>query len=461
MTEYALAFCEEDYDQLRQHLSSDTRVEQGAYLICRQSVTAAETTLLVREVVPVVADDIIEADAEHMVIRSRSFMRAMKRANDRKSCFVFVHSHPNNYPHHSPADDATEAPLFRTAYTRIGTVGVHGSLVFTQSGLSSARVWLEDGTTAPIVRARIIGRRFRYWFSEDSSVPVPEFFDRQVRAFGPDVQALLGRLRVGIVGVGGTGSCVAEQLMRLGVGSLLVADGESFEASNVNRVYGSRVIDADIRKVKLTQRLAADIGLNTKVRIIDRPISYRSVLEEFRACDLIFGCTDDQLGRSILTKLAIYYFIPVIDMGVKIDSKDGTIRTIQGRVTTLLPGTACLFCRGRITPDRIRAESIRATNPERATELEEEGYIPELAEAAPAVIPFTSMIGSSAVSEFLHRLTGFLGDDRASSEVLHLIDDTRIRTNARPPTEECFCGDKAMWGRGDVEPSLDLVWRSE
>ncbi len=73
MTEYALAFCEEDYEQLRQHLSSDGRAEQGAYLICRQSITDAETTLLVRDVIPVTAEDVIEADAEHMVIRSRSF----------------------------------------------------------------------------------------------------------------------------------------------------------------------------------------------------------------------------------------------------------------------------------------------------------------------------------------------------------------------------------------------------
>jgi len=396
-----------------------------------------------------------------MKIGSRSYTRAMKQANDRKECMFFVHSHPDGYEQHSPQDDEEEEKLFRTMYVRIRTAGAHGSLVFTRSGITSARIWKEDGTRAPIERIRIVGRRFRYWFSDQFHAHVPDFYDRQVRAFGRDTQVILGRLNVGIVGVGGTGSAVAEQLIRLGVGSLVLADGGSFEASNVNRVYGSRLIDADIPKVQIVERLATDVGLGTKVTAIQRPVTYRSVIRQFRNCDIVFCCTDDEWGRSILTKFSIYYLVPVFDMGVKIDSQNGTIRSIQGRVTTLLPGSACLFCRDRITALRVRAESLRALSPEQAAELEQEGYIPELEEPAPAVAPFTTMIASSAVSEFLHRLTGFLGDERESSEVIHLIDHTRTRTNNKPSKPECFCSDETNFGRGDVSPLLDLTWRPE
>src|SRR5262249_4238908 len=150
---------------------------------------------------------------------------------------------------------------------------------------------------------------------------------RQVKAFGPLIQRLLSRLRVGIVGVGGTGSCVLEQLVRLGVGTLMISDGEAFESSNVNRVYGSRVVDDTIAKVKIAQRLAADIGLGTRIDLVDKPISYQSALKKFRDCDLVFGCTDDELGRSLLNSFAVYYYVPVFDMGVKIDSEDGLIRS--------------------------------------------------------------------------------------------------------------------------------------
>lgn len=458
---YTLTISEEDQARLSDHLFSDTKIERAAYLLCRISKTPEETRLLVREVIPVEEGEVTAASPTHMEIPSRSFTRAMKKADQKQECFVFVHSHPLGHPSHSPQDDSEETKLFRTAYIRIRTEGVHASIVFSNPGSPTGRVWLENGSTAPIERIRVIGNRFRYYFHDGLHGQVPEFFDRQVRAFGRDIQALLSKLHVGVVGTGGTGSAVTEQLIRLGVGTLTVVDGEEFERSNINRVYGSRMIDDGIPKVKLMERLAAEIGLGTDLRFISKPNSFRSVLEEFRNCDVIFGCTDDELGRSLLTRFAIYYYIPVFDMGVKIDSHEGAIHSIQGRVTTLLPSTACLNCRRRIQPERVRAESIQAVNPEEAEHLREEGYAPELEDPAPAVIPFTSTVASSALTEFLHRLTGFMGEDRVSSEVLHLIDQTRVRTNRQAPQEDCFCGDRLFWGRGDVEPLLDTTWRPE
>lgn len=462
MTRYTLTFLEREFDRLREALKAAPDVENGAYLICRMSRSDSEVRLLVREVVPVEGAHILEASASHMKIASVSFRSAMKRADRQKSAFVFVHTHPNGPPDHSSQDDREEAPLFRTAYARIhNDSAVHASLVLCNNEISSARVWLPNGIVEPIERVRIIGNRLRFWFSDKNNSPIPEFFDRQVRAFGQELQPLLRRLRVGVVGAGGTGSAVIEQLTRLGVGFLLLSDGQSFDASNINRLYGSRAIDDGLPKLKIMERLIADIGLGTQVRILPRPITYRSVLEEFRTCDAIFGCTDDEWGRSLLTRVAIYYGIPVFDLGVRIDSKDGIIRSINGRVTTLLPGAACLYCRNRITSERVGIESLRATDPERAAEQVREGYIPELEEPAPAVVPFTTTVSACAIGEFLHRLTGFMGPDRNSSEVLHLFDTTMVRRNSKPSNAQCFCGDPSFWGRGDTRPLLDVTWRNE
>lgn len=458
---YSLTFCESDHARMIEHLFSRKDVEQAAYVLCRPARTTSGLVLLVRKVVPVAQEDIIEATKYGMKIRSRSYTRAMKEANDRKECFVFAHSHPDGVPGHSGQDDTEEVALFRTAYIRIATPGVHGSLVCAEGKVTSARIYLENGQRAAVDRVRIVGKHFRYWFPQTIHTPIPEFFNRQVRAFGPDIQQLLSRLHVGVVGAGGTGSCVAEQLIRLGVGRISVADGESFERSNVNRVYGSRVVDDGLPKVKLIERLAADVGVGTTVIPIPLPITYRSALMQFRECDAIFGCTDDEWGRSLLARFAIYYCIPVIDMGVRIDSEEQSIRSIQGRVTTLLPGTACLYCRGRISAQRVAAEVKWELNPEEAEELRKEGYIPELEGPSPAVIPFTSIVASSAVGELLHRLTGFLGNDRESSEILHLIDHTEIRRNHRSRQDNCFCHDDYYRARGDVEPFLDVTWRPE
>lgn len=458
---YTLTILESDFRRLCDDLATTPGVENAAYLICRTACTDSEVRLLVREVFPVEAEHVLEASSTHMKIASASYRRALKRANDQKAAFVFVHSHPDAVPHHSTQDDLEEEKLFRTAYNRVHAPVVHASLIVTSNGVSAARVWLEDGSVQPIECVRIIGRRFRFWFPHLDDNPVPEFFDRQVRAFGADIQRLLGRLKVGVVGAGGTGSLIIEELTRLGIGELLIADGEAFDASNVNRVYGSRIIDQNIRKTKLAERLITDIGLGTKVTLIDKPISFRSALAQFRECDIVFGCTDDNWGRSLLTRLSIYYLLPVFDMGVKIDSKDGIIQSINGRVTTLMPGAPCLYCRGRITAERVGYESLRATNPERAAVQAKEGYIPELADPAPAVVPFTTTVASSAIAEFIHRLTGFMGEERESTEILHLIDNSSIRRNRKQPLADCFCADTRYWGRGDTRPLLDTTWRNE
>ena len=140
------------------------------------------------------------------------------------------------HPQHSAQDDREEAPLFRTAYARIhNDAAIHASLILSDGKISGARVWLPDGTVRPMERVRIVGNRFQFWFSKADDEPIPEFFDRQVRAFGSELQPLLRRLRIGVVGAGGTGSAVIEQLARLGIGFLLLSDGENFDASNVNR----------------------------------------------------------------------------------------------------------------------------------------------------------------------------------------------------------------------------------
>jgi molybdopterin/thiamine biosynthesis adenylyltransferase len=456
---YSLTFREEQYAALIDHLLGDTSVERAAYLLCRVSRAASETRLIVREILPVPSEEVIEASRIHMKIPSTSFMRAMKRADLSRQSFVFVHSHPGGFETHSDQDDSEERELFRTAYNRISVPGPHASMVISAFDKPRARIWCEDGGVVAAPRVRVIGSRFRFFDSEAGIEPMPAFFDRQVRAFGPEIQRLLQRLTVGVVGAGGTGSAVFEELVRLGVGTIIILDGQAFESSNVNRVYGSRVIDDGMPKVKIAERLAANIGLATKIKPVPQHITVETAAQELRECDVVFGCTDDEWGRSILTRLATYYVIPVFDMGVKIDSDGERIAAIEGRVTTLMPGTACLFCRERIDGERIRAESLSATNPAEADELRREGYIPALATPAPAVIPFTTTIAAAAVAEMLHRLTGCFGDERTSTEIIHQFHNTVIRTNSRAPREECLCTDPTRIGRADSEPFLDLTWR--
>jgi molybdopterin/thiamine biosynthesis adenylyltransferase len=457
---YSITFTQEVYSALVDHLFQLGQTERAAYLLCGLSHTEAETRLLVRCLLPVLIQDVLTSSRSHMEIEPQSFMRAMKEADMNGVAFVFVHSHPPGVRDHSPADDKTEASLFRTAYIRIGThSAVHASIVFSAPDCPSARVWHRDGSYSPVTMIRVIGDRFRFYGNLQAAGVGAQIFDRQIRAFGSAIQQMLGSLHIGIVGAGGTGSAVAEQLIRLGVGRLSEFDSQCLEASNTTRVYGSGLKDAGQPKVEIIRRHSDHIGLGTNVTAVDSDITQRASAELLRDCDVIFGCTDDELGRSILCRMATDYYIPVFDMGVKINSKDGEIVSVEGRVTTLVPGTACLFCRGRITAEGVSANVIAKHSKAQIDELRRQGYAPELHENAPAVIPFTTAVASAAVQELLHRLTGFMGSDRTSSEAILFFDQSRIRTNRVPPQAGCFCADHVNWGIGDQTPFLGILWQ--
>ena len=458
---YSITFNEKDYTALTDHLFNKTTKEQAAYLLCRPSVTEIETRLIVREIIPVLENELIESSEKHMKITSLSFRQAMKKANETKQCFLFVHSHPASVPYHSKQDNDEELKLFKTAYNRIHSNGPHGSIVFSAPDKPRGRFYFQDQSICNVSMIRSIGTKFIFYYNPDDSESIPQFFDRQIRAFGKDIQKLLKKLTIGIVGVGGTGSAVSEQLIRLGVGKIIISDEQTFEISNVNRVYGSRVSDDGQKKINLIKRLADDIGLGTEIILLDKNITYESRAKRLRDCDIIFGCTDDEWGRSILCRLVVYYLIPVFDMGVKINSLNGTIKSVEGRVTTLLPYEACLLCRDRINSTNIYNESLEALKPKEAQLLRKEGYIPTLGDPAPAVIFFTTSIASLSISEFIHRLTGYLGIDRVSTEIIYQFHNTKLRTNRSPSNPDCFCSDSYNIGRADATPFLDITWRPE
>ena len=428
--------------------------EGAAYLVCGVSTTTGEVRLLGREVIPVKDEHYLVREADRLSVASESYASVAKRARLHKEAVLFVHSHPEHYPGFSPQDDREDPKLLAFLASRAPDMP-HGCLVFNTPETCRGRIWV-NGEWAPLMRTRVIGRRFRFLDVTDREADaIPEFFDRQVRAFGPDVQRLLRRLHVGVVGAGGTGSAVIEQLTRLGVGTVSVFDRDTFEGTNVTRVYGSGMSQDGMPKVEIQNEHVTRIGVGTKLLPYPTHITDEETAKRLLECDFVFGCTDKHAPRGILVRLVLRYLIPCIDIGVKIDSKDGIIRGIWGRVTTLLPGEACLFCRGTIDSKTIREESLP---PEQREQEIEDGYAAEIADAEPAVVMFTTAVAAQAVSELLHRLTGFMGEERVSTETLLFFHETQMRRNRQPAGAECICQQRQHWGRGDSRNFLGLVW---
>jgi hypothetical protein len=452
MTGLTLVVRGDHYAQL-QDLSA-AEVEQAAVLLVGRSAHARR--LLVRDILPVRQEHLRRQTPTELIVTSDGYMPALARAEQLGAAALWLHTHPAGEPRPSRRDrrvDRQLAPVF------VGRSDqpLYGSLQLTTSaaGLGFAGRVLEAGRWRQISRLWVVGDRLRLITAAD--VPhrghSAEVFDRQVRAFGPAFQRLIAQLTVSVVGVGGTGSAVAEQLARLGVGRLVLIDDDAVSASNVTRIHEVTSMDVGRAKVEVLARRLGRLGSGSRVTAVVGRITSERFARELLGSDLVFGCTDDQGGRAVLSRLAYWYLTPVIDMGFLIDAEGQAIRDLTGRVTTMLPGSACLFCRGRIDAQAIRLEAM----PPAERELRiAEGYAPAIDAPAPAVVAFTTLVAALGVGELIERLVGY--DQPPPDELLALVSDRRISRSMTAPDPAHFCGRPEVWGRGDEALFLGRMW---
>lgn len=438
------------------------RNEAGAVLLTGIATSESGVRLLGRELLWVPEGSYDRRTPRSLSIRSSGYVDALARAEERGDVPIWLHTHPGNHadPTRSAHDEVVDEELRETFRIRSGA-DVYGSLVASPADQwfrFTGVLWDPEDKPASIERLFVVGQRFLVHAAHDApgEAQLPEHFDRQVRAFGGDIQRVLGRLRVGVVGCGGTGSATAEQLARLGVGALLLVDHDTLSESNVTRVYGSSPAEIGEPKVDVLATHLRRIAPETLVETIRGTITDEATARALPSCDVVFGCTDDNAGRLVLSRLAAYYLVPLIDLGVLLSSDDGRLCGIDGRITIVTAGSACLVCRNRIDLTRAAAELLPSD--ERASR-QAEGYAPELAGVEPAVVAYTSAVASFAVAELLERFIGY-GPEPEPSETLLRFHDREISTNAAEPKAHHYCHPATgVLGAGDRDPFLGQTWQ--
>ena len=436
-------------------------VETGGVLLVRRHLTEEGDIRLLARSLHWVPEATYEVRTRHeMVIRSEGYVPALARAERDGSIPLWVHTHPGGRPIASEKDRRVDAALNDLFRLRSGS-DFYGTVIVAPAGNGiSFSGALHDpyGTSAAMDRVWMVGDRFSLVPAFEASQRTLDgaAFDRNVRAFGEPVQQMISMLRIAVVGAGGTGSAVAEQLVRLGARDLWLVDVDTLSNSNVTRVYGSTPAQVGRPKTEVLAEHLLAIAPDLRCRTIRGMCTTEKVARLLTGTDLIFGCTDDNAGRLVLSRLAAWYLIPVLDLGILLSNdKQGTLTGIDGRVTVMSPGVACLQCRGRVDTARAAAEM---QTPEERARLVDEGYAPALGEVEPAVVAFTTMTAAVAVSELLERLIGY-GDLPRPSEVLLRMHDREISTNAVSPRSGHFCDPaRGKVGAGETEPFLERVW---
>lgn len=428
--------------------------EVAGVLTARVIDDADGTTLLGRGIDRAQASAYLDRRPDGLSLRSTGWVPAVRQAAADGAMAIFVHTHPGGRAEFSSWDDQVDEDLWRP-FIALSGAPLYGSLVVADAeGVTAAgRLRRPDGSVQEIDAIRVLGERLTVHLLGGAGAGFADVHDRQLRAFGALGQRVLGSLQVGIVGAGGTGSPIAEQLIRLGVGSVVVIDDDIVTPSTVARGYGSGMADVGRPKVDVIVDLATYTGLDVDVTAVKGNIRDQTVVKELRHCDVVFCCADGHAARLVLNRWAYWHLAPVIDVAVLVSSSDGTVNGIDGRLTWLAPSAACLLCRGRIDPTIAYAEQL---DPEERRRLAQQGYVPELEEPQPSIVPYTTMMSAMATTELLNRLFGFA--DPAPTEALVQFHTRSTSLNRRPPREGCFCGTSTAWGQGFAHPYLDLTW---
>ena len=365
-----------------------THVAAGDRILVRHGSAAPESAYDIRT-------------ARQARLRPDYVSKVVHRAREDGSGIVFAHSHPlldEQTSNFSCTDDEGEVALADYLNVRLPETD-HVALLVGRQGVKVRRL-----ATHELIELEEVGAYARFYGSgkDNGCSPYAEIFDRQVRAFGAAGQRILSRMRVGIVGLGGTGSVVALELAYLGVSNFLLIEPQTLETTNRNRVVGSRPDDIGIAKAEVARRHILDINPSAVVDIDTANDGVLDVVccEKLRTVDFVFLCTDSNASRAAVCKLCYQFLIPGIDVGVSIEARDGTLTAITGRTQMMAPGLPCLLCTSSINPDAIRRELMSAE--QRAADP----YFSEDGEPQPAVISLNATMCSLATTMFLSAVAG-------------------------------------------------------
>ena len=171
-------------------------------------------------------------------------------------------------------------------------------------------------------------------------------------------EIVLGRSRAALVGLGGGGSHVAQQLAHIALGNFLLIDFDFIEDTNLNRLVGATLEDVKLgtAKVDIAERVIK--GVNPGAEVVKRKASWTEVTDELRDADVIFACVDSMVCRSELESFARRFLIPLIDIGMDVHESRGEF-PIGGQAVLSMPGKPCMRCMGLVTDDALAKEAAK------------------------------------------------------------------------------------------------------
>lgn len=177
---------------------------------------------------------------------------------------------------------------------------------------------------------------------------------------GPNSDEIIASATVGVVGLGGGGSHIVQQLAHVGFQNYVLYDSDVIEDSNLNRLIGGTVADVEAKRQKIEIATRLIQGLQPEAKIVAVPSRWQDDPLSLRTCDIVCGSVDGFAQRRELEIATRRYLIPLIDIGMDVQpSVDGQPPRMGGQVILSMPGDLCMTCMGFLNEQTLAKEAAR------------------------------------------------------------------------------------------------------
>jgi molybdopterin-synthase adenylyltransferase len=455
-------------ERLRSHLMSHPKGHERAAVVLFRRHTheipdlPTSDRLVAFDVIPFEESWITSSSASHVDFDLAPLRDLFRRCEDEALVFGFVHNHPNGFPEFSDRDHENERKLLNAISNRNGdAVHLVAMLLVDGKWIARTRSALAPDVAVDVRHTLVLGD-YRIHLHGIKTPPEEDAQDdvlaRQAAAFGRPFVRQMKSLRIAVLGCSGTGSPTGTLLSRSGAGELLFFDPDKLANTNLNRVRGARKADIGAPKGSWLRDYVKRLDLGTAAAGYDQHVDRPELIDALATCDLIVGCTDDEIGRDVANMACYFYAAPFIDMGLggwisKDANGDIRLRGHYGRISTVFPECGeCLHCQGVISNEGIRRQYALRDDPNLTEDELRERYLTGGGEQAPGVGPFTSAVGDFAVATIFDLLSGFRRFPDTLRKDQFLIDFVlmELRSPETKKIEDCpRCGKRDFLVKAD------------
>jgi molybdopterin/thiamine biosynthesis adenylyltransferase len=208
--------------------------------------------------------------------------------------------------------------------------------------------------------------------------------------------------------------------------------------------------DADARrrtaKVDVAQRHVQTIDPSIDFRAVNGDIAELPTAEKLLDVDYVLLATDTATARLVANAIAQTFLIPVIQIGAKVETRDGTIEQIYTAVRPVLPARGCLACAGLIDPVALQREA--ATPQERA----DQNYLGDVDVIDPSVTTLNAAAAAGALNVLLMSVIGQATDELAAHRITLTREGSTLTLQPQRDSACRWCGESSSsrYARADT-----------